>query len=225
MGGCAVLEHLISLEFEPAVSDSPEEGFTPFDRATPTQVAEGQIQTSNWLQNIGAASDEEVASELERTQAAQAFAALTTDAPTAKRELALLTTPPAIQRLVGMLTTYEWNFVEEAQRLRQFTVAKILEETDHPDARIRLRALGMLGKVTEVGLFTERVEVTKDKLSDDELDGKIRERFAALQKTLDAELIERVERNKDATDVFLDDDDPLKVPDPAQDDDAATDQR
>jgi hypothetical protein len=87
-----------------------------------------------------------------------------------------------VQRLVGMLTAYDWQFVEQAQRIRGMAVAKILEETDHPDARIRLKALEMLGKVTEVGLFTERIEIKKSDLSDVELDERIKQKLDALHK-------------------------------------------
>jgi hypothetical protein len=84
-----------------------------------------------------------------------------------------------------MMTAYEWQFVEEAQRLRAMAVAKIVEETDHPDARIRLKALELLGKVTEVGLFTERIEVKKTALSDVELDAKIKEKLLQIQNTIE----------------------------------------
>jgi hypothetical protein len=65
-----------------------------------------------------------------------------------------------------MLTAYDWAFVEQAKELRGYAVAQILEEVKHPDARIRLKALQMLGTVTEVALFTERVEVKKETMSD-----------------------------------------------------------
>jgi hypothetical protein len=86
-----------------------------------------------------------------------------------------------------MLTAYDWQFVEQAQRIRGMAVAKILEETDHPDARIRLKALEMLGKVTEVGLFTERIEIKKSDLSDVELDERIKQKLDALHKTIEVE--------------------------------------
>ena len=57
-------------------------------------------------------------------------------------------------------------------------VTKIIQETDHPDARIRLKALELLGKVTEVALFTDRVEVKHTEMSDDELTEKIREKLS-----------------------------------------------
>jgi hypothetical protein len=89
-----------------------------------------------------------------------------------------------------MLTIYDWSFVDHARHLRGMAVAKIVEETDHPDARIRLKALELLGKVTEVGLFTERIEVKKSEMSDAELDTKIKEKLAALQRTIEVEATE-----------------------------------
>jgi hypothetical protein len=100
-----------------------------------------------------------------------------------------------------MLTAYDWEFVQQAKQLRGMAVKKIVDETDHPDARIRLKALELLGKVTEVGLFTERVEVKKAQLEDHELDERIREKLQALQKTVEAEAVEREEKNADAEDV------------------------
>jgi len=74
---------------------------------------------------------------------------------------------------------------------------------DHPDARIRLKAIELLGKVTEIGLFTERVSVKKEELDDQELDNRIREKLAQLNKTVEVEAKEREERNSDAEDVEL----------------------
>jgi hypothetical protein len=145
-------------------------------------LLESQIQTTDWLKALGAATDDEVITQAEQTQATEAFATAITGSPDAKAALTKITTPPAIARIVSMMTAYEWQFVEEAQRLRAMAVAKIVEETDHPDARIRLKALELLGKVTEVGLFTERIEVKKTALSDVELDAQIKEKLLQIQK-------------------------------------------
>ena len=64
-------------------------------------------------------------------------------------------------------------------------MAKILEEVEHPDARIRLKALDMLGKVTEVALFTERVEVKKTDMSDVELEARIKEKLNKFMHVID----------------------------------------
>jgi hypothetical protein len=112
------------------------------------------------------------------------------DQEKAKTSLTQIKTPVAVQRLVGMLTAYDWQFVEQAQHIRGMAVAKILEETEHPDARIRLKALELLGKVTEVGLFTERIEIKKSDLSDVELDERIKQKLDALHKTIEVDATE-----------------------------------
>ena len=93
-----------------------------------------------------------------------------------------------------MLTAYDWEFVHQAKELRGYTVAKLTEETSHPDARIRLKALELLGKVTEVALFSERTEIKQVGLSDAELDGELKKRldkYQALER--DVEGVEVVE--------------------------------
>jgi hypothetical protein len=86
-----------------------------------------------------------------------------------------------------MLSAYDWEFVEQAKNLRGMAVAKILEETNHPDARIRLKALDMLGRITEVALFTERIEVKKTDMADHEIDAKIKEKLNRFMGVVDVE--------------------------------------
>ena len=83
------------------------------------------------------------------------------------------------------MTAYDWKFVEQAQELRGYAVSQLLEETKHPDAKIRLKALELLGKVTEVALFTERVEVKKNELSDTELEQRIKDKLAKMARIVD----------------------------------------
>jgi hypothetical protein len=196
-----VLEHLLEIEYESEVLDAPADGFTPIKKIDAVDLLEGQIQTTDWLKELGASTDEEVLEHAQEEIARDAFKALVANPTEAKAALQKVTLPPAIQKIVGMLTAYDWAFVEQAKELRGMAVAKIVEETDHPDARIRLKALEMLGKVTEVGLFTERISVKKEDMSDDELDQKIRDKLAQLQKTIDAEATEIENRNADAQDV------------------------
>jgi len=118
------------------------------------------------------------------------------DDPKVKNKLLRVQTPQAVRHLVGMLTAYDWEFVEQAKELRGYAVSKIVEETGHPDARIRLRALELLGKVTEVGLFTERIEVKKTDISDAEIDAKLMEKLTALRLIEDA-----TEKKADAEDI------------------------
>ena len=181
-----MLEHLLDIEYEPEVLDAPKESFTSEKKLSAVDLLQGQIETTEWLEELGARSDEEVLQTAQENQARDAFKALVATPTEAKGAIQKLTVPPAVKKLVGMLTAYDWAFVEQAKEIRGMAVAKILEETDHPDARIRLKALEMLGRVTEVGLFTDRIEVKKTELSDSELDAKIKDKLLAIQNTIEA---------------------------------------
>lgn len=184
----------------PDVYDDPVEGFTPLEKASPSQVLAAQVETGNFLQSLGVKDDDEVSALAQVASAQEAFRGLIADQddPKVKNKLLRVQTPQAVRHLVGMLTAYDWEFVEQAKELRGYAVSKILEETGHPDAKIRLRALELLGKVTEVGLFTERIEVKKTSISDAEIDAKLMEKLTALRLIEDVE-----ERKKDATDAEI----------------------
>jgi hypothetical protein len=84
-----------------------------------------------------------------------------------------------------MLTAYDWEFVNQAKQLRGYAVAKLLEECENPNSNIRLKALGLLGKVTEVGLFTDKIEVKKTDLTEEEIDKKLKEKLAVFMNITD----------------------------------------
>ena len=134
-----MFEHLV--HFEPEVTD--QEGFVKMDAASPEDVLSAQVATEKWLSELGV-DDDSVVAEQHQTQAARkAFSTLTTNANTTeqKASLAELKTPAAVRHLTGMLAAYDWQFIEMAQQLRGYTVAKILEETKSPNANVRLKAL------------------------------------------------------------------------------------
>lgn len=173
-----MLDHLISADLDPAVFMDVPEDFTPVEKATPTQTIDAQVKTADWLSSMGL--DDTVESEAQTQTARAAFAALTTGSTPASVQLALtnMKAPAAVQHLVGMLTAYDWEFVNQAKNLRGYAVAKILDDCENPNPNIRLKALGLLGKVTEVGLFTEKIEVKKVDASAEELEERIRQRLS-----------------------------------------------
>ena len=63
---------------------------------------------------------------------------------------------------------------------------KLIIETENPDARVRLKALELLGKFSDVGLFTERSEVTITHQSTDDLKSRLREKLQKLR-TIDVQ--------------------------------------
>lgn len=190
-----MLEHLVTAQEADFIPDliQGQASFTPLDPLTPAETLNAQIKTSQWLKTL-TEEDDEVLSQAQQEKTTEAFNALTTGDPSAKRKLLELDLPEEIKSAVGMVTAYQWRFIEQAEQLRSMSVAKIVKETDHPDARIRLKALEMLGKVTEVALFTDRVQIKTDEISDEELDAKIKEklsRYMGAVDIVDAEVVEK----------------------------------
>ena len=156
---------------------NPKEGFTPQKKLDASDELDARFETAEFLDAIGAKPEDEITKEIAREAASKSFEDFVKNVPDPqkKQNLANVKTPEAVKRVVGMLSSYDWQFVEESQRIRGFIVTKLLEEAEeHPDAKVRLRALELLGKVTDVGLFSERIEVKKTDITDAELDAQIK---------------------------------------------------
>lgn len=164
--------------------DDDTEGFVPLGKVPPAAVVDAQVETTEWLKSLGAASPDS-ADRLEAQAARTAFSSMVTANPQTHAALAEIKTPAAVQHLVGLLTAYDWEFVQQAKELRGYTVAKILEETNNPTASIRLKALALLGKVTEIGLFTDKIEVKKTELTDTELEQRIKDKLSKMSRIVE----------------------------------------
>jgi len=57
---------------------------------------------------------------------------------------------------------------------------KLVLETDNPDPKVRIRALELLGKISDVSLFAEKSEVTITHQSTDDIRNKLRSKLAKL---------------------------------------------
>jgi hypothetical protein len=195
-----MLDHLT--EFPPKKRTTKDAKVVPLEKASADQTINAQIKTTEWLESLGVQDDQKVLDQAQQNAARKVFTSLASAAPVdeAKQNLTQLKTPEAVRHLVAMLAAYDWEFVEQARQLRGMAVAKILEETNHPDAKIRLKALEMLGRVTEVGLFTEKVEIKKPDMSDAEIDGKIKDKLNKFMQVVDvvdvAEPVEGVDEPK-----------------------------
>lgn len=191
------LEHLVTATAADFVPDvhSGDVGFTPLDPLTPAQTLSAQKKTSDWLAQFED-EDEEILSKAQEEKTTEAFNALVTSDPRAKERLLSLDLPDEIRAAVGMVTAYQWKFVEQAEELRSMSVAKIVKETDHPDARIRLKALELLGKVTEVALFTDRIAVKNEDVTDEELDARIKEKLGKYMGVVDVVDVEETKKDK-----------------------------
>jgi hypothetical protein len=185
-----MFENLV--QFEP--DTSPPGNFENIERVDAGVVLSAQAATADWLLELGVTPDDEVEAGLHVQSARKAFSTLTTVTSDEEQKLSLtrVKTPAAVQHLVGMLTAYDWEFIEQAKSLRGYTVAKIVEETKNPNASIRLKALTLLGKVTEVGLFTEKIEIKKVEMSDSEIDQRIKDKLNRFMSVVDVQDIQEV---------------------------------
>ena len=72
------------------------------------------------------------------------------------------------------------SVVESSVQIRHLVTNKLIEETENPDPRVRIRALELLGKISDVGLFAEKSEVTITHQSTDDLRERLRSKLTKL---------------------------------------------
>jgi hypothetical protein len=187
------LEHLVSASAADYTPDILPDNtpFTELNTTTPAQTLSAQHKTSEWLTAFDE-EDEATLTKAQEEKTTEAFNALTRADPNAKQRLLDLDLPEEIKAAIGMVTAYQWKFVEQAENLRSLAVSKIVKEIEHPDARIRLKALEMLGKVTEVALFTDRIAVKSEDVTDEELDARIKEKLGRYMGAVDIVDVEDV---------------------------------
>jgi hypothetical protein len=198
-----VLKHLVEID-EADFVPVPETGkptFMPLHKLTPAQTLDAQIKTTDWLEKI-TGEDDTIVSKAQEAKAVEAFTSLINADPKAQQQLLALEVPEEIRSTVAMVSAYQWKFIEQAEELRSMAVTKIVQETEHPDARIRLKALEMLGKVTEVALFTDRVSIKTEEVTDEELEKRIKEKLGRYMGKADIVDVEtkEIETDADTTD-------------------------
>lgn len=102
------------------------------------------------------------------------------DDPSKLPTTAIANTPGSVRHLKEILSEYDHVVVKSAVQIRTFVTNRLIEESTNPDPKIRMRALELLGKIGDVGLFIERTEVTVKHKTTIELQSSIKERIAKL---------------------------------------------
>lgn len=97
-----------------------------------------------------------------------------------------LANPGVVAHLGALLSEYDKTVVQSAHQLRTYITNRLLLESDNRDPRIRMKALEMLGKISDVGLFTDKTEITMRHRPTEELEQLLRER---LTKVIEAEVV------------------------------------
>jgi hypothetical protein len=117
-----------------------------------------------------------------------------TQAPTATT----LSSPGTVVHLKAILDEYDKVVIQSAAQLRTYVTNKLIVDSANPDPRVRLKCYELLGKISDVGLFTDKTEITMRHRPTEELEQLLRER---LMKTLDADQNDILPAPADITDV------------------------
>ena len=157
----------MKIELEPEVLAAPV-GFGVLSHAQLKDAAEAMFNSTEFIENFGTPNGP-------------------TGYDTSTARKVLLNEKPlsAVQNsatavhLQALLSEYDVQIAKTAAQIRTFVTNSLLEEAA-PGAKNRIRALELLGKISEVGLFTERSEVTVKQHTTIELEQKVRDKIAAL---------------------------------------------
>lgn len=89
-------------------------------------------------------------------------------------------TPASLKLVDNILTEFQSQVVDNAQHVRNLVQNKLILETENPDPRVRLRSLELLGKISDVGLFTEKSELVVVNKSMDDLRQQLKDKLMKL---------------------------------------------
>lgn len=103
------------------------------------------------------------------------------------RDAAALRDPAMALTTAAFLRTYGSQLAMDAAGIRTAITNKLVEIADCGDTKYELKALELLGRHSDIGLFTERSEVTINYKSPGELESAIRDR---VQRLMNANIID-----------------------------------
>ena len=149
------------------------------------EAVEVSSATAIVLQELGMGFD--MTPEHEKA-ASKLFDDLRKDSKT-KNLPAELNTPEVAARVGALLKAYDQQVVADATQLRTLVTNKLILLADCGDTKYELKALELLGKISDVGLFVEKSEVTVTHRTTDDLEAAIRDKVRRLihSNTIDVE--------------------------------------
>lgn len=149
----------------------------PFDLAdeapkTHSDAVAVAANTSQFLEELGASVD------FSETDLNKAKALLTGEG---KSKTPKHVTSSAEARAASyLIKRFDFQAFSDAQQARNFVTNKLIALADCGDPKLELRALELLGKHSDIGLFTERSEITVHHSSSKSLEESIKDRVKRL---------------------------------------------
>ena len=88
--------------------------------------------------------------------------------------------PAEAKAAAVLIRRFDFQAFADAQQARNFVTNKLVQLADCGDPKLELKALELLGKHSDIGLFTERSEITVHHTSSKSLENSIKERVKRL---------------------------------------------
>ena len=81
--------------------------------------------------------------------------------------------------LKALLDEYDIDVVRNAQQIRSYIKLKLLELSNDGNPKVELKALDMLGKMSDVGAYAERVDINITHRTTEELENELASKLSA----------------------------------------------
>ena len=128
------------------------------------------------------------AEEIDKVQVTHAVEAYAANPQKASKDYATQmakATPATFYLVREILDEFATTAVNDAVEIRNLCTNKLLLETESKDPRIRLKAIELLGKISDVGLFTDKSEVVITHRTEEQMRESLREKLQTLKRVED----------------------------------------
>ena len=143
---------------------------TPQEAKTLHERAKAAFKTMEFLVQMGLEPKQENMQAAKR-EAERQF----TESPIAQRRPFNAETTIWLDKLLG---NYNNAVVEDTIRLKTYVTTRLVEESNGDKAADRLRALESLGRLTTLGLFADKIEISVNHKTTDELKEELNKKLA-----------------------------------------------
>lgn len=134
---------------------TPELGIPfPFD-TTPEELNDFRAKAEALLNTVEELESHGLQVEVTDSDRLESHMAVSTGVLPAAKDI----TPGAIKHVNAILSEFDREVLDVHRRLRNYVTNKLVIDSANDDPRTRLKALEMLGKISGVGLFSERIDV------------------------------------------------------------------
>jgi hypothetical protein len=109
-----------------------------------------------------------------------------------------------IINLEAILTEWDEEVLDVSRRLRNYVTNKLIMESVDPDPKQRIKALELLGKTANVGLFAERIDVNVTYRTVNDIEAELRRTLELYGAKPDIEDVEIIDNSKNLASLDLD---------------------